>query len=177
MGARCIGLGIVSMSTLQTIKQDSLEALKSKNELVSSVLRMTLATVISKEKEKRYALSKSQPAITEEELVRASTLTDDEVMSVIISEVKKRKDAISLYEQGGRNELAQREQAEIEVLKKYLPEPLAKEALEALVKESIAVVGATTVKDMGKIMANLMPKVKGKADAKEISIIIKTILQ
>jgi hypothetical protein len=78
--------------------------------------------------------------------------------------------------QGNRPELADREKKEIEILKKYLPEQLSEEQLRKLIQESITKTGAKEIKDMGKIMADLMPKIKGKADNSEISKIVKELL-
>jgi len=164
----------------QKIQSDSTEALKSGEQFRLGVLRMLLAAVITKEKEKRYKISKdpafAKASAGEESLVKASQLTDEEILDVISSEIKKRKDAIVLYEQGKRPELAEREKKEIEILKKYLPEQLSEEELRKLVAGSIAKVGAKEMKDTGKIMADLIPKVKGKADNSEISKIIKESL-
>ena len=97
-------------------------------------------------------------------------------MKLVSSEIKKRKDAIALYEQGKRPELAEREKKEIEILKKYLPEQLSEEEIKKIVAESIEKTGAKEMKDMGKVMADLNPKIKGKADGGEVSKIIKEIL-
>ena len=111
---------------------------------------------------------------------KESELTDEQIIEVVFSEIKKRKDAAVLYEKGNRPELADIEKKEIEILKKYLPEQLSKEELKKIVQESINRVGGPEgrpeIKDMGKIMADLMPKIKGKADGGEISKIIKEIL-
>jgi len=98
------------------------------------------------------------------------------VIEVVSAEVKKRKDAIVLYEQGKRPELAENERKEIEVLKKYLPEQLSAEELRKIIEESINKTGAKEMKDMGKVMQDLTPKIKGKADGGETSKIIKEIL-
>ena len=108
--------------------------------------------------------------------MQASALNDDEVISVISSEIKKRKDAIVLYKKGNRQELVDKEKKEIEILQKYLPEQLSLEEIRKLIEESIANVGATNIKEMGKVMADLAPKVKGKADGGEVSKIIKELL-
>ena len=139
-------------------------------------LRMLLASIVSKEKEKRYKVSKEKPEATEEVLEKESELTDEQIIEIISSEIKKRKDAITLYEQGNRPELAEREKKEIEILRKYQPEQLSAEELTKMVAESISKTGAKEMKDMGKIMADLMPKVKGKADNSEISKIVKELL-
>lgn len=158
----------------QRIQSDATKALKQGNREFVGVLRLALASITSKEKEKRYKLSKEN--IKEEDLIKQSELTNNEVLSILSYEVKKRNDAISLYEKGNRPDLAEKERKEIEVLKKYLPEQLSQEELKKIVEESIKSVVATSVKDMGKVMADLMPKVKGKADGSEISKILKEIL-
>ncbi len=166
------------------IQEDAIKALKEGNREVAELLRMTLATINSKEKEKRYKIAKDNIELQEEELVKQSELTDEEAISVLSSEIKKRKDAILLYEKGNRPELAQKEQKEIDIIKKYLPEQLSLEELKKLIEESVSKVGAKEMKDpsknsgqvIGKVMADLMPKVKGKADNSEISKIIKEMI-
>ena len=164
------------MEIKQQIQNNVKEFLKAGDELASGALRMVLASIISKEKEKRYKISKDKPDLKEEELIKESELTDEEIISVIFSEIKKRKDAIVLYEKGDRQELADKEKKEIEILQKYLPEQIPARELRKLIEESISKVVATEIKDMGKVMADLMPKVKGKADNSEISRIIKELL-
>jgi|SRR3989344_5923026 len=160
----------------QQIQNDVKDAMKQGNQQVVGVLRMAVSSINAKEKEKRYKLSKEDSEAKEEELLQASQLTDDEVIGVLSSEIKKRKDAIVLYQQGNRPELARQEQDEITILQKYLPEQLSPEELKKLVGASITKTGASQMKDMGKIMADLMPKTKGKADNSEISKIIKELL-
>ena len=150
----------------QQIQRTINEAMKSKDDFVVGTLRMLLASVISKEKEKRYKMK----------LEKDAELTDEEIIETVSSEIKKRKDAIVLYEKGNRPELADKEKKEIEILKKYLPEQLPEEEIKKLVSESISKVGASEIKDMGKIMADLNPKIKGKADGGEVSKIVKELL-
>jgi uncharacterized protein YqeY len=152
------------------------EAMKAGNQFLVGTLRMLLASIITKEKERRYKISKEKPDLAEEALVKESELTDEQILEVISVEIKKRKDAITLYEQGNRPELAKKEQEEIDILIKYLPEQLSPEVLRELVAESIKTTGAMEMKDMGKIMADLAPKVKGRADNSEISKIVKELL-
>ena len=160
----------------QQIQNSVNEAMKAGNQVLVGTLRMLLASVTTKEKEGRYKISKEHPDFSEEELVKESELTDEQILDVVSVEIKKRKDAIALYLQGNRPELAEKEQQEIDILIKYLPEQLSPEALRELVTESIKTTGATEMKDMGKIMAELAPKVKGKADNSEISKIVKELL-
>ena len=152
------------------------QALKSGDHLSAETLRMLLASITSKEKEKRYTISKEKPDASEEQLVKGSELTDEQIIEAVSSEIKKRKDAIALYEKGNRPELADKEKKEIEILKKYLPEQLSADNLKKLITESITKTGASEMKDMGKVMADLSPKIKGKADSGEVSRIVKELL-
>lgn len=160
----------------QQIQSESTEALKSGDSFLLGVLRMLLAALGTKEKDKRYKISKEKPDIKEGDLIKESELTDEQILEVISSEIKKRKDAIALYTQGNRPELAEKESKEIEILKKYLPEQLSGDELRKLVQEAVTSTGAKELKDMGKVMADLNPKIKGKADGGEVSKIVKELL-
>lgn len=160
----------------QDIQNATTEALKNKDSFTVDVLRMILAAISAKEKDKRYKLAQQKPEMSEEQLQKESAFSDQEVIDTLSSEVKKRRDAIALYEQGKRPELAEKEKKEIELIQKYLPAQLSLEELRKLVEESIAKVGAKEIKDTGKIMQDLMPKVKGRAEGSEISKIIKELL-
>lgn len=102
--------------------------------------------------------------------------TDEDVIEVIGREIKKRNEAIELYKQGGRNELAEKEQKELEILKSYLPEQMSEDEVRKLVEEAISSIGASGIQDMGKVMGALMPKVKGKADGTLVSNIVREAL-
>lgn len=160
----------------EEIKDDLTKAVKSKDEIARVTLRMLLAVILSKEKEKRYNISKQKPELTEKELNDKSSLTNEEIAGVVSSEFKKRKEAISEYEKGGRNDLADKERDEIKVLEKYMPEQISKEEIETLAQEAIGKVGAKDMKDIGKVMAELMPKIKGKADGNKVNQIIRDLL-
>jgi len=119
------------------------------------------------------------------ELEKESQLTDDEVIEVISSEIKKRKEAIFEFQKGEREDLVEREKAELEVLKKYLPEQLSEKEIKKLAREVIAALRTSLapserekfgVKDMGKVMGQLMPQVKGKAEGSLVSKIVKELL-
>lgn len=160
----------------EEIQNTTTKAMKEGNEVVLSTLRMILAAIVSKEKEKRYKVSKYKPDLNEEGLVKESQLTDEEIVDVIASEVKKRRDAVVLYEKGNRQELADKEKKEIEILQKYLPEQLSEGKIREIIKEAIEKTAAKEIKDMGRVMAELMPKIKGKADGSMVSAIIKELL-
>lgn len=154
------------MTLKEKIQEDLNSAIKSKREIETSTLRMLSAAILNKEKEKRYKSGKSEDI----------PLIDEEIIEVVFNEVKKRKEAIELYEKGDRQELADKEKKEAEILQKYLPEQLTEEEVKKLVKEAIAKVGAKEQKDMGKVMAELMPQVKGKADGGLVSKVVKELL-
>lgn len=103
-------------------------------------------------------------------------LDDDGILDVIAKELKKRRDVLPEYEKSGRDDLIEVLNKEIETLLAYLPKQLTKEELEVIVKDAITEVGATSMKDMGKIMAAVMPKTRGRADGKMINQIVKESL-
>jgi len=168
--------------TLKTkIEENFKKALKEKREIEVSTLRMLKSAIFNKEKEKRYKLSKAGTReagaeLSEEELEKGSQLTDEEVIEVISSEIKKRKEALLLFEKGKREDLVKKEKTEIKILERYLPEQLSEEEIKKLAKEVIERVGAKEPKDMGKVMAELMPKVKGRAEGGLVSKIVKELL-
>ncbi len=99
-------------------------------------------------------------------------LTDDEVVTVLSREVKTRRESVEAFTAGGRADAAAREQAEIEIISAYLPEQIDPAELAQIVAAAVGESGATSVKDMGKVMAVLMPKVKGRADGKVVSSLV-----
>lgn len=101
------------------------------------------------------------------------TLDDEGVIGVIAKEVKKRKDVLPEYEKSTREDLIADLKREIDILMEYLPSQLSQEELDEIVLNSIKEVGATSMKDMGKIMADVMPKIKGRADGKAVNEIVK----
>ncbi|MCK4404515.1 MAG: GatB/YqeY domain-containing protein [candidate division Zixibacteria bacterium] len=145
-------------SLKQRIDQDTTEALKSKDSLKLSVLRMLKSEIKYKEIEK------------------GSELSDDEVISVLSSSVKKRKDSIQQFEKGGRDDLASKEKAELELSLKYLPEQLTEEELSRIISQAIEETSAAGVSDLGKVMKVIMPKVKGRADGKRVNQMVSSQL-
>lgn len=158
------------------IQNELQEAVKNREELKSSVLRLLLSAIFNKEKEKRYKLSKQKPEFKEKDLEKESQLVNEEVIEVISSEIKKRKESILEFGKGEREDLVEKETKEKEILEKYLPEQLSEEGIKKLVKEAIERVEAKEPKDIGKVMAELMPKVKGRADGGLVSKIAKELL-
>jgi hypothetical protein len=155
------------MALQQKIQEAVKESLKSKDEITLGTLRMLLAAVSVKEKDKKY----------KEKIEGDAELSEEEIIEIITSEIKKRRDAIALYLQGNRPELAEKEESEIKVLQKYLPEQLSEKEIKKLVAESIEKTGAKEMRDMGKVMADLNPKIKGKAEGGVVSKIVKELLE
>jgi uncharacterized protein YqeY len=162
------------MELKKKIYEDLKKALFEKKDTEVSVLRLLNSSILNKEKEKRYKISLKKDNVAD--LDKASVLGDEEILEVIISEVKKRKEAIIEFEKGNRKDLADKEKKELEILKRYLPEQLSEEEIKELAKEAIKKVGAKEIKDMGKVMSQLMPKVKGRADGSLVSKIVKELL-
>jgi uncharacterized protein len=103
-------------------------------------------------------------------------LTDAEVVEVLDRQVKQRRESIELFTNGGRPELAEAEQAEIAILREFLPEPLSPDELERLAREAVQATGASSPADMGKVMGVLVPQTKGRADGKEVSDLVRRLL-
>jgi len=179
-------------SLKEKIKEDLKKALKENKEIEVSTLRLLNAVILNKEKEKRYKLSKGKSELEDynppttsshslrewapKDLEKESQLTDEEVIEVISFEAKKRKESIVEFEKGKRMDLVEKEKKELEILEKYLPEQLSEEEIKKFVQEAIEKTGAKEMKDMGKVMAELMPKVKGRADGSLVSKVVKDVL-
>lgn len=143
----------------QRLHDDMTAALKARDEIRKSTLRMALT-----------AVTKAEVAGKE-----ARELSDAEIIDVLASEAKKRRESVTAYRDAGRAELADKEQAEADVLTEYLPAQLSAEEIAALVKETIEATGAAELgpRGIGKVMGALQPKVKGKADGGAVSAEVK----
>ena len=117
------------------------------------------------------------PDLDEDEINDKKELNDDDVLAVLMKEVKMRQDSLEEFQKAGREELVAQAKEEIAILKAYLPEALSDEELKAIVAEVIATVGATSPKDMGKVMPAVMAKAKGRADGKRINAIVRELLK
>ena len=146
------------MSLKETLMDDLKIAMKEKDVVRKNTVQMVRSAVLQFEKDNKTELS------------------DEGVIEVIAKELKRRRDVLPEYEKSGREDLIADINREIEILLAYLPKQLSKEELEVIVAEAIAEVGATSMKDMGKIMAAVMPKTKGRADGKMINEIVKAKL-
>ena len=133
-------------------------ALRAGDKLRVSVLRLLAALIKNREVEKRGPLSEA------------------EVIQAVSASCKQRQDSIEQYRQGGRQDLVDKETAELCILQSYLPAPFGPEEIRALVQEAIREAQATSAKEMGKVMALLMPKVTGRADGKVVSALVREML-
>ena len=132
------------------------------NEQVKQAMR-------SGEKSRLKVLRMLNAAIKQKEVDERTELDDAQVLAIIDKQVKQRRESIEQYRSGGRDDLADAEQVEIDVLSDFLPTPLTAEELDALIDKAIADTGASGMGDMGRVMAELKPKVQGRADMKGVS--------
>lgn len=144
----------------EKINADVKAAMIAKNELELLTLRMLTAAL----KNKRIDMGKE------------AVLTDEDVVAVIQTEIKKRKDSAEAYLAGNRADLADKEKAEIAILSKYMPEQMSAEELEKITQDTITQLGASGMKDFGKVMGVVMGKVKGKADGNQVNAAVKKLL-
>jgi uncharacterized protein YqeY len=142
------------VSLTEQLQADMKAAMRDGDALRRDTLRMVIAAAQNAAKDKR------------------APLTDEETLEVLGREVKKRRESIAAYQAAGREDLAAREQAEIDILAPYLPEQLTDDEIRALAREAVAASGATAPKDIGRVMSVLMPQVKGRADGTLVSRIV-----
>ncbi|MCI5604053.1 MAG: GatB/YqeY domain-containing protein [Clostridia bacterium] len=146
------------MSLKDKLKDDLKSAMKEKDAVRKNVVQLIKSGVLQIEKDKQI------------------TLDDEGVLDVIAKQLKQRRDSLPDYEKSGREDLIAQLKREMELLMEYLPAQLTHEELEAIVKEAVETTGAVSIKDMGKVMAAVMPKTKGRADGKEINAIARGLL-
>ncbi len=137
------------------IDSDLKEAMKARDKVRLSTLRMIKAALKNVQLEKRE-----------------TELDDDEVIGVISGQAKRRSESILAFEKGDRPDLAEKEKAELEIIRGYLPEQLGEEELLKMISEAIAEAGASTKSDVGKVMKLVMPRVRGRADGKQVNQLV-----
>jgi uncharacterized protein YqeY len=148
------------MSLRNKIPEDLKNALRNKNAVELSVLRMLQSAIRNKEIEKNK-----------------SELTDEEVIEVITSEIKKRRESIEGYMKGRRQDLADRENSELDVLMKYMPKQLTEEEVREEVRKAIQEAGVNNSKELGKVMKVIIPRTKGKADGAMVNRVVREELE
>jgi len=115
-------------------------------------------------------------AITNAEIERGEELSDDEVLAIIAKEAKQRRESVTEFARGGRQDLVDQEEEELQILLSYLPAQMSRDEIEAAARQVIAEVGATSMAQMGEVMRRLMPQLKGKADGSLVNQVVKEIL-
>ncbi|WP_029420810.1 GatB/YqeY domain-containing protein [Alicyclobacillus macrosporangiidus] len=146
------------MSLSERLSEDMKQAMKAKDKVRLSVIRMV------------------RSAMKNREIETGAPLDDAGILAVIQKELKQRRDSLQAFESAGRTDLAEEARQEIEILTSYLPEPLTEEDLRRLAAEVIAEVGAKGKSDMGKVMSALMPKVRGRADGRQVQQVVQSLL-
>ena len=146
------------MTIKDQLLADMKEAMKNKDTVKKDTIQMIRASILQIEKDKQI------------------TLDDEGVIDTISKELKKRKDVLPDYEKSGRTDLLDVINREIEILLCYLPSQLSEEELDTIVKDTISETGATSMKDMGKLMPAIMEKVKGRGDGRTVNVLVRKYL-
>ena len=147
------------MSLKDQIQQDMKDAMRARDKARLATIRLIMAAIKQREVDKRIELD------------------DAQVIAVLDKMSKQRRESISQFEQAGRDDLIAQENAELEIIQPYLPEALGEDELTALIEAALQATGASTIKDMGKVMGQLKPKIQGRADMGAVSALIKSRLQ
>jgi uncharacterized protein len=128
---------------------------------------------LARDEDRRDALSLMLASLRSAEKELQRPLSEDEELQVLQRERKKRREAADAYEAAGREEQAEAEEYELEVLEEFMPEPLSEDDLEEIIDDVIAEVGATSLRDLGRVMADVMPQVSGRADGSTVSQLVR----
>lgn len=143
------------MNLKQQLSDAMKAAMKAKDSLRLTTVRMVLAAIKNREIDQRKDLS------------------DEDVIGVLSSLVKQRKESVQLYREGGRTELAEKEEAELAILQEFLPQPLNSDEISALIERAVVETGAAGPRDMGKVMKIVSAQTRGRADGKQVSDMVK----
>lgn len=143
----------------EKILNDYKQAMKDRDAIKSSALSFLRAELMN------VAIDK-----------RKKTLDDAEVIAVVKKQIKQRQDSIEQFQKGNRQDLVEKEVKELKILETYLPEQLSPDAVKAIIKEAVALMGASGPKDMGKVMKEVLAKIQGQADGKLVSDLVKETL-
>jgi uncharacterized protein YqeY len=147
------------MTSKADLENDLKDAMRNKDELRKTTLRMALAAIRMAEIEKR------------------ADMDETAILGILQKEIKSRQEAIADAQKAGRQDLVAASQSEIGILEKYLPLPLTEDELEALVRQAIGEVGATSVREMGQVMKVLMPRLAGRASGNQASQVVRRLLE
>jgi uncharacterized protein YqeY len=143
------------MSLIARIEQELKTAMRARDQERTDALRLTLASLRSAEKEVQRPLK------------------EDEELHVLQRERKRRVEAAEAFREGGRDEQASKEERELEIIQEFMPEPVDEDELERIIDDAIAETGATSLRDLGRVMADVMPQVAGRADGSVVSQLVR----
>ncbi|MCD6100182.1 MAG: GatB/YqeY domain-containing protein [Candidatus Marinimicrobia bacterium] len=146
------------MTLKERLQKELVEAMRARDTLKVDVIRLLRNSIRQKEIELKKELS------------------DDDVIKILSNAAKQRKESIKAYEAGNREDLVEREKRELDIIESYLPEKLSQEELIKIVEDVIKEVGASSLRDLGKVMPKVMAKVKGRADGSEVQAIVRSKL-
>ena len=147
------------MTLQEQLRADLEAALREQDQVRKSAIRMAIA------------------ALKNARVAKNADLTEDEMMAALDKEVKQRRNAMAEFERAGRQDLVASESAELAVLEAYLPEPLSEDEIAALARQLIEETGANSLGQMGQVMGKLMPRVRGRADGRQVSQIVRELLR
>jgi uncharacterized protein len=157
----------------QKINDDMKQSLKSREALKTSTLRLLISAIKYAEMKKQEAEFHKTGAVADKTVL---TLTDADILGVLAKEIKQREESILAYKQGNRQDLVDKESAEMAILKIYMPQQMSRDEIVAEARQIISEVGAKGPADKGKVMGKLVAKLKGKADGKDINDVVTDIL-
>ncbi len=146
------------MALKEQLAQDLKSSMKNKETIRKNTVQMIRTAILQIEKDKKV------------------TLEDDDILDVIAKQLKQRKDVLPEYEKSGREDLISQLKEEMDVLMGYLPKQLTDEELRPIVEAAVKETGASSMRDMGKVMAAVMPQIKGRADGKAVNAIVKDLI-
>ena len=148
------------MALKETLSNDMKDAMRQRDTVTRDTIRLLLSAIGYEEKAKR-----------------TDALPDDAVLQVLSKQAQQRRDSIEAYQKGDRPDLVAKEEAELAIVTKYLPQPLTADEIAAIVQSAVADAGATGPQDMGKVMGRIMPQVRGRADGKQVSALVNQTLR
>jgi hypothetical protein len=172
----------VTMSLKQRLMEDLRRAIREGDETRKATIRMIRAAIANEELKRRGQFVEAEEAhgtAMEDIQVREQDfeLDDSAILAIIQKEARMRQDAIEQYRKGGRDDLVTREEAELKILQEYLPKMMSREEIEVVAREVIAEVGATGPRQMGAVMRPLMERLRGQADGRLVSQVVRELLE
>ncbi len=159
----------------QKLNDDLRQSLRDRNEIKTSTLRLLISAIKYAELKRQDAEFTKNPNLTDTDLKKI-TLSDPDILGVIAKEIKQREDSIDAYKKGNRQDLVDKESAEMAILKTYMPQQMTHDEIVVEARQMIQEVGAKGPSDKGKVMGKLIAKLKGKADGKEINDVVTDLL-